>query len=640
MKYDDSLFDDTPVEKDSQQFDDSLFDDNLEESPSKTESLLRGSAQGLTFNLSDELTGATEAGTRALLPEALGGDKFSDLLQNYRKYRDESRAANKIAEEANPGTYFTGELGAGLATGLFTGGAGTVANLGKVGLQQGAKELAKLGAKQGAVAALGASEADLTKGEIGQATKDTTVGAVLGAGLGATIPTAIKAVGTGASKVASFAKDKAPEFIKKGQSAFDLAKKGVNVVGTKAQEDLDTEANKVANKIIESFRSQYEDGSKKVNAALKSLPESVDFSKQMVQIEDALKNSKMLPDDLAKIQGELDLYKEISKSKTFIPKKAQAEKEMQDIVTKSKGEAKILGQNTEFIPQEATEDGKFLQTLKRTFSPEGDETASVIQVKVPETEVIENAVESFRKMNLQELNNVKKELSSFVGGNNKLSNYSKSILNNLKKQVDDAIDSSLSKENKALYESGNKDISDVYKAGDLMGMLSPNKRFENDLDIKLKQKLLSGSTTNKETIDRALQYGNNIPSNVAEKVQDFPVRQQLLNNLAGEGSLLGGLINPKGMSIRTGAALGSVADSPILNKTKDFTKKMINLDQKALENIASKVDPVFGTTLQKALQDTSKKDRLLWSLSQQPAFRQAVEKIENEESQQSMDINN
>jgi len=188
-KYDDSLFDDNANYTEPVKYDDSLFEEVPSGQPEigSIESGLRGSAQGLSFSLADELTGAGEAGTKALL----GGDKLSDLMDNYRKYRDESRAEYKTAEEANPAAYMTGEIGSGIAAGMLTGGAGAVANLGRVGLQQGAKELAKVGLKQGAAAAFGASEADLTKGEVGKAALDTAIGGGVGAAAGAILPSAI-----------------------------------------------------------------------------------------------------------------------------------------------------------------------------------------------------------------------------------------------------------------------------------------------------------------------------------------------------------------------------------------------------------------------------------------------------------------
>ncbi len=633
--FDDSLFDD------STKYDESLFEDVPSEI-SSLESGSRGALQGATFSLADEIAGASEAiGTASL-----GNDKFADLLENYRKYRDESRGAFKAAEEANPIAYGTGEIGAGIATGLLTGGAGAVANLGRVGVQQGAKELAKVGLKQGAASAFGASEADLTKGEVGQLAKDTAIGGAVGATAGAVLPSTIKGVGKAIGSMGEFAADKAPEFIKKGMSSYGLAKKGIDVVGTQAQETLDTESSKAANDIIEAFRKQYSEGSKMVGSALKSAP-SQDFSAQMSKMENALKTSKMLPDDLNRIQNELDMYKQSTTTETIEPGIEKAIAQMENLIEKQKGEASVLGQSTEFIRQPATESGNFLQTLKRTFSPEGDETASVLQVPVPEDKVITDTIESFRNMDLQELNNVKKELATFISGNKNISSQSKSILSNIKKELDDTIQKSMSPQSADLYKSGNIQMKNVYDAGDLLGMLSPDEKFAKDLDIKLKSKLLSGTSANKETLDRALGYGSEITPELKESITDFPLRQELLKNVAGEGSMLGGIVNPKGMAIRTGEQLGKVSGSNIVRNANEFTKRMVTLSDDKILNIANKMSQSqnegmkgFGTTLSKALLDTSKRDRLLWALSQQPAFREAVNSTENSQVElPTLDVN-
>lgn len=609
-----------------------LAESQTPEEVSTLESGVRGAAQGVSFSLADEIAGAAEAAGKA----TLGSDKLADLMANYRKYRDESRGAFKAAEQANPVAYTTGEIGAGVATGLLTGGAGAVANLGRVGAGAGLKELAKIGLRQGAATGLGASEADLTEGDIAGAAKDTAIGAGVGAAAGAILPNTVKGIGKAAGKVADFAVDEAPEFIKKGIKSFDLAKKGIDVVGTKAQESLDTESSKAANDIIQAFRNQYSQGSKMVGSALKSAPNQ-DFSAQMGKIESALSASKMLPDDLNRIQNELNMYKQSTTTETIEPGMEKAIASMQDLIDKQKGEAAVLGQSVDFIPQAPSQSGKYLQTLKKSMTPEGEQ-ASVLQVAVPEDKVIKETVESFRNMDLQELNNVKQELSTFISGNNKLSNYSKSILSGVKKELDDALQSAMNPQSADLYKSGNAQMSKVYDAGELLGMVSPDKKFAKDLDIKLQNKLLSGTDTNKRILDRALGYGTEITPELKESISEFPVRQELLKNIAGEGSLFGGLVNPKGIAIRAGEKLGIVAGSTPVKTAKDFTKSIINYPDQKIVNIADKLSQSqnegvksLGTTLSKALQDATKRDRLLWALSQQPAFREAVNSVEQSE---------
>lgn len=191
--------------------------ENSESSISKLESFGRGAAQGATFGFADELAGLTKAATgedygaldpitlsKLLLKAGKGAyevattDKtLSDLAEDYKqeyvKERDESRKAFEAAREANPLSYGAGELGGGVASSLLIPGGAAV---------QGAKGLAKVGqiAKQGALIgglySSGASEADLTKGELGEFGKDVAIGAGSGALTNVVLPTVLsKALG-------------------------------------------------------------------------------------------------------------------------------------------------------------------------------------------------------------------------------------------------------------------------------------------------------------------------------------------------------------------------------------------------------------------------------------------------------------
>lgn len=144
---------------------------------SKTESGLRGLAQGASMGFADELAGGAEA-----LWEAAKGDPrtFGEL---YKTFRDESRANYKKAEEANPKTFMAGQVGGAVGTALIPG--------------MGGANIAKLAA-QGAAQGLGSSEADLTEGDIGGAIKDTAIGGTVGAATGVA-GKALSAAGTKAA---------------------------------------------------------------------------------------------------------------------------------------------------------------------------------------------------------------------------------------------------------------------------------------------------------------------------------------------------------------------------------------------------------------------------------------------------------
>lgn len=87
---------------------------------SKSQSAIGGALQGATFNLADEIAGAARAGMDPALAKRIG------LLKAYQKYRDESRSKFKQEQEANPASYFGGEVGGSLATLPLTGAASTL----------------------------------------------------------------------------------------------------------------------------------------------------------------------------------------------------------------------------------------------------------------------------------------------------------------------------------------------------------------------------------------------------------------------------------------------------------------------------------------------------------------------------------
>jgi hypothetical protein len=124
---------------------------------SKTESAIRGGAQGLMFGFPDEATAALE--------RLVTGKPYEQALQ-------ESRQAYKQAQEANPITYTGSEIAGGVLPALIPGigQAATGAKLGR---------LATVGAGTGALSGLGYSEGQ----DIGQVAKDVGIGGALGGSL-------------------------------------------------------------------------------------------------------------------------------------------------------------------------------------------------------------------------------------------------------------------------------------------------------------------------------------------------------------------------------------------------------------------------------------------------------------------------
>ncbi len=154
---------------------------------SQAESLGRGALQGATFGFSDEIYG----GAKGLYDKFLGSGDFSGT---YAKERDAVRAANDRAQEANPTSYFAGEIGGGVALPLGAVKAGyRGAQAANAGLAARSAAAAKEGAAYGAAYGFGTGEGDAMS-----QVRSTAGGAAGGAIFGGALPGAIQLVGAAA----------------------------------------------------------------------------------------------------------------------------------------------------------------------------------------------------------------------------------------------------------------------------------------------------------------------------------------------------------------------------------------------------------------------------------------------------------
>ncbi len=128
-----------------------------------------GGAQGASLGFGDEATGAIQALGNKYLPESMGGGGTA----GYSEERDAARAENQAAQKAHPYAYGAGEIAGALPSTIATGGAGS--KLATVGANAG------LGLYNG----LGRSDADLLKGEFGEASEDAGLNALLSGGFSA-----------------------------------------------------------------------------------------------------------------------------------------------------------------------------------------------------------------------------------------------------------------------------------------------------------------------------------------------------------------------------------------------------------------------------------------------------------------------
>lgn len=179
--------------------------------PGVVDAALEGAKQGATLGFADELGGVMGAGAElaarhpvlSLALPALGplgnvaglgaaqalaegaaptedaDGAFKALIQRYRRERDANRAPLAAATEAHPLAKMAGEV----AGGLLLPGPGKAPPMATVASR--AKTFGKYGAATGGAVGAGASDADLTRGEVVPFLVDTAKGSAAGGALGA-----------------------------------------------------------------------------------------------------------------------------------------------------------------------------------------------------------------------------------------------------------------------------------------------------------------------------------------------------------------------------------------------------------------------------------------------------------------------
>lgn len=209
--------------------------------PTELESAARGAAQGASLGFADEIAGGLGA-----IPTFAGklgsADPLSGTLEKYREIRDRQRKADELAKQTNPTSYTAGNIGGAVASSFIPGLSGLTAAKAGSGLMGAAQT----GAKLGAIAGLGQSQADLTKGELSDAAGDVGSGAMLGGATGAATQGLMNALSglhpvnaaKSLAKVAFNTPEEVtqayidnPEAVKSALPRFELAKNFENSIG-------------------------------------------------------------------------------------------------------------------------------------------------------------------------------------------------------------------------------------------------------------------------------------------------------------------------------------------------------------------------------------------------------------------------
>lgn len=232
-----------------------------------------------SFGLADELAGITGAiGDTALQALGVYGERSTAeeqmsprerLLASYRAHRDASRQQEKEARERSPIASVAGDFGGALMVPAASG-ARYIAQ----GATAGARALraAEAGMLAGSAYGAGTSEADLTKGEVGEFAKDVATGGTVGGATGGVLTGA----GQGIRQVLT--KGTELPMAQVAKDAAERASKGELVHGVRAFEKLEDHIKKSTNRIVNRLSKAIKDIANEQDAILSQSTAVVDMS--------------------------------------------------------------------------------------------------------------------------------------------------------------------------------------------------------------------------------------------------------------------------------------------------------------------------------------------------------------------------
>jgi peptidoglycan hydrolase-like protein with peptidoglycan-binding domain len=270
--------------------------------PSQLEAFARGAGEGATFGFSDEILG----GLGAAKDVATTDKTISDFLDLYRQKRDVQEGERLEAEAAHPGTSVAGNLLGGIA----------VPGVGALGATaKGVGGVMKAGAIGGALAGLGTSDADLTKGEFLDAGKDVLSTAAAGALTGGVIHGGINLGKKGLDAAGKL--DVVQNLVK----SLNFGKKGVDLVTQEGREAIEKKLTDNTGEFVGDLEKARKAAGVEVGAQKKAHLASgvnTDVRDELKVLSD--KADELLASDLPEMKAEGQRLKDFVNSKTTIEK--------------------------------------------------------------------------------------------------------------------------------------------------------------------------------------------------------------------------------------------------------------------------------------------------------------------------------
>jgi GH24 family phage-related lysozyme (muramidase) len=690
-KFDDNLFEDVPY--DAPEMDDSLFEDVAYYEPEETGKLeagVRGAAQGLTFDFADELQAALEAtgkdiGSvlgltdpvegeepvtfdeegRPIIPESSGKyykERLEDIRKDYKK-----------AAEDQPVAYYGSDIAAGMLPALLTGGAGAAASIGKTAMKEGVKaagkpalKAAKIGAGMGALTGAGISEADLTEGDVGGFAKDVAIGGISGAGLGAATPALTKVGGKVARKTGEIAKGitRALPGAEAAELAFKAGTKGIGVSQKAILDEAERVATKLNDKIMKVLAKSGVDRDKAVqlaDEAGKRLNAGEVFDDILEDIAEKgaigleMKDKSKLYDNIASFKKGFEDQKIFKDLESKLAKQAlnedlkfgseletvtEIKRPFGDILINPEGKGNVFGMRAKYSAPGPM--GDKIEYVKNILKDVKD---SPIKKVIYD---LENAQPSEVKKILDYIN------KNLVGDMQKSPVGEEGTYRKLAVQLRELLDESVEE-----FADPTGTMKGIYRGAEELGIKEAGRGTQDAIEknIKAIAKKLS-SSGNASELDKRLAFRKfrEASPEFADVIDEAEFISKLNDKLGGmtEGvqtTNIKGLIGTAEGSVAKIANVvgkGATAIQPVTQATKKVANKIMKYPEdklqvasKWLNSKENKALNAMGQQLEYALQqeDGTIRNALIWSLSQQPAFRREVDKaIESQESQYMQDL--
>lgn len=722
-----NFFDEKDIE--TNDISDGFFDENdieVEAAPiSKTESALRGGAQGLSFGFADEAQAAAEAIYNDLMGESSGDPVTFDeqgravLPENqggiYNERLQEIRDQYKAAQEANPVTSTVSEIGAGILPALVSGGASLVGKgtqvAGKVAtkelskeaakkaLKEAAMESSKLGAKYGGVAGMGYSEGETPL----EVAADTALGVAGGGVIGGVAPKAMNLAGKGLKALG-----KAPEKLMDTmpsaeaiKASFKYGTQGKKVIADNIDDDMVEVGTALYRKLMDaksanslsSVRDELSELGYKVNAK-GVINEAISDLEKIAQGDLLdLQNKKLVP-NLKKLAG-VDIEGEKLTEKAMkAAMKKQVENEgkvAQQIIKGEKSLAKdaiksgddLVQINDMNSPMDAldlpldTANGRIAGVKGKFQGPEGEYTKTVLgdatdyqpqisKILGPDgrpiiktldegsgkVSAIVGQVDNMLKQDLENLTirevedmrNLLNKATKLAQGQGSANDPIVKRATQLAVKLRDITDDVLRKSGKTELIDKRARISDVMSAEDLSG-IGNRLNVRTDIDQKLKgiqlaksfgiQKDTTGRNINK--ISEELMGEDVMTPAIKEKFGMMQELNSLLGRSEAENFTRSKLYDKaiRGVPNAVGRAKAYTGQLAPVKASKNLVNKVGSMTDEGLTKAASMLNSsnksgyqAMGRQLSEAMaQEGPIKNAMIWSLSQQPAFRKATEQF-------------